>query len=75
MNLLISNPFASGFHSVTPCIIMNMFLYILYFFLSRASLVAYGSSRARGQIGVQLLAYIPQPQQPWILYPLSKARD
>ena len=43
------------------CLLLNLFLsvlfYFIYFLLFRATPVAYGSSQARGQIGV-----VPQPQ-------------
>ena len=54
----------------------NKYIYIIiFFFLFMAIPVAYGSSQARGWIGVAAVAYVPQPHQCQILNPLSQARD
>ena len=63
---------------------MYLFFFFFFFFLSRAALMAYGTSQARGQIGAVAaatpdLSHICDPHhsswQHLILNPLSETRD
>ena len=51
------------------------FLFVCFFLLLGAVPSAYGGSQVRGPIGATATGLHHSSQQPWILNPLSEARD
>ena len=56
-------------------IIFFLIIYLFFFLLFRATLIAYGGSQARGQIGAIAASLHHSSQQRWIPDPLNEARD
>ena len=75
LSIIINKPlyltWALGLHNA----FIHFFIFYFYFLLSRATLVAYGNSQARSQIGTVATGLHHSSQQCQILNPLSEARD